>query len=322
MAETAGLAIQKMPSNPSEGDVDFNAAMDLLDAGTQQITTINFSSDADLTLSTSGSIAEWQYGTIKLTDTGVVLTTGRNVIVPDNQRFYKVINSTAQTLTVKTSGGGGIAVAASANAYLQCDGADVIDTAPSANDADAIHLSVAGEISTLATVTVASGDYIIIEDVSDSNNKKKILASDLLGAGTDAAAIHDNVAAEISAVTNVAAAPADHLIIEDDSDSDNKKSTTVEQLRASTSYSLTGTALDTGSGDMAYKTFSGNTTITDSLSEGQGILVEFSAGSSYTITWPTTEWAAGSAPTLTAKDLIVFFKLNSTLYGVYLGSPS
>jgi hypothetical protein len=47
------------------------------------------------------------------------------------------------------------------------------------------------------------------------------------------------------------------------------------------------------------------------------------AGASYTVTWPTITWvtsAGNVAPTLTANDTIVFWKISSTLYGAYAGS--
>lgn len=47
----------------------------------------------------------------------------------------------------------------------------------------AIHDDEAGEISALSLVTVASGDHVLIEDASDSNNKKRIAASDFLAGG-------------------------------------------------------------------------------------------------------------------------------------------
>lgn len=50
-------------------------------------------------------------------------------------------------------------------------------------DADAIHDNVAGEIAALTEVTPASGDWVLIEDVSDSNNKKKVQAGNLGGGG-------------------------------------------------------------------------------------------------------------------------------------------
>lgn len=49
------------------------------------------------------------------------------------------------------------------------------------NDPNAIHDNVAGEISPLTLVTVAAGDHILIEDADDSNAKKRIAASDLIG---------------------------------------------------------------------------------------------------------------------------------------------
>ncbi len=50
-------------------------------------------------------------------------------------------------------------------------------------DEDAIHDNVAAEISALALVTAAAGDHVLIEDASDSDNKKRVAASDFLGGG-------------------------------------------------------------------------------------------------------------------------------------------
>ena len=46
--------------------------------------------------------------------------------------------------------------------------------------ANKVTAAAIGSISSLTTVTVASGDLIIIGDVSDSNNVKKIVASDVI----------------------------------------------------------------------------------------------------------------------------------------------
>lgn len=69
--------------------------------------TSNFTSDADKTLNISNSIAD----TIRLTDSGVVLTAARNVILPDIEKTYTIYNETAQTLTIKHSTGAGVAIA-------------------------------------------------------------------------------------------------------------------------------------------------------------------------------------------------------------------
>jgi len=90
-----------------------------------------------------------------------------------------------------------------------------------------------------------------------------------------------------------------------------------------TVYALTGTALDPANGGIQTKTLAANTTFTDSLSSGESLVLQLEAGASYTVTWPTITWVTSSgntAPTLTAKDTLVFWKVSTTLYGAYTGS--
>lgn len=90
-----------------------------------------------------------------------------------------------------------------------------------------------------------------------------------------------------------------------------------------TQYNLTGTDLVASNGTVQYKTLSGNTTFTESLSDGQGVILMLNPAT-YTTTWPTTTWigtAASAAPTLIASvyNCLVFFQMNGTLYGRYVG---
>lgn len=90
-----------------------------------------------------------------------------------------------------------------------------------------------------------------------------------------------------------------------------------------TVYALSGTAFDATNGAVQTKTLAANTTFTDSLSSGDAIVLQLEAGASYTVTWPTITWVTSGgnvAPTLTAKDTLVFWKVSSTLYGAYTGS--
>lgn len=92
-----------------------------------------------------------------------------------------------------------------------------------------------------------------------------------------------------------------------------------------TVFNLTGTALDPNNGTVQTKTISGNTTFTDSLSSGESMSLHLTSASSHTITWPTITWVSGTgnnAPTLTAADTVVLFKISSTLYGVWIGSSA
>ena len=90
-----------------------------------------------------------------------------------------------------------------------------------------------------------------------------------------------------------------------------------------TVYALSGTAFDATNGAVQTKTLAANTTFTDSLTSGDAIVLQLEAGASYTVTWPTMTWVTSGgnvAPTLTAKDTLVFWKVSSVLYGAYTGS--
>jgi len=92
---------------------------------------------------------------------------------------------------------------------------------------------------------------------------------------------------------------------------------------AATVYSLTGTDIDPANGGIQTKTVAANTTFTESLTSGESVVLMLDAGASYTITWPTITWvtsSGNSAPTLTANDTLVLWKVSTTLYGAYVGS--
>jgi len=83
----------------------------------------------------------------------------------------------------------------------------------------------------------------------------------------------------------------------------------------------TGTeALDPANGLVQEITLTGNvTTLTDSLADGESIVLHVDDGTAYAITWPTITWVSdnGSAPTLqTTEDTVIsIWKVGSTLYG-------
>ena len=87
-------------------------------------------------------------------------------------------------------------------------------------------------------------------------------------------------------------------------------------------YSLTGTVIDPANGTIQYKTLSANTTFTESLSDGEFVTLMIDDGSAYTITWPTTTWIGGSAPTLITSgyNVIELWQVNGTLYGAFAGA--
>ena len=127
MTTTTNLNITHIEASQAQKEVTANEAFAILDGAVAGLLTKEMTSDADYTLATTGTAPyEWQRAAIKITDSPSTLTTGRNIIVPAEAKPYIFINATAQTLTLKTSAGSGIAVAASKTALLYCDGTNVV----------------------------------------------------------------------------------------------------------------------------------------------------------------------------------------------------
>jgi len=92
-----------------------------------------------------------------------------------------------------------------------------------------------------------------------------------------------------------------------------------------TVYALSGTDINPANGTIQTKTLAANTTFTESLADGQSVILMLST-STYTTTWPTMTWintsGSGSAPTLkaSATNVIVLWQVGGTVYGNWLGS--
>jgi len=89
-------------------------------------------------------------------------------------------------------------------------------------------------------------------------------------------------------------------------------------------YSLTGTAIDPSNGTIQYKTLGASTTFTESLANGEFVTLMIDDGAGYTITWPTTTWVGGSAPTLgtSGYNVIHLWHINNVLYGAFIGTTA
>lgn len=121
-----GLTLPTYSDGQNNPDTTINLMRDILAAWSLPLVH-DMASDADYTLGATGTQPyEWEYLVTNITDTSVNLTTGRNIIVPDDTKMYIAANDTAQTLTFKTSGGSGIAVATNTSRLLYCDGTNVV----------------------------------------------------------------------------------------------------------------------------------------------------------------------------------------------------
>lgn len=87
-----------------------------------------------------------------------------------------------------------------------------------------------------------------------------------------------------------------------------------------TVYSLTGTEINPANGTIQHKALSAATTLTEALESGQSVLLRLTGGDTHVVTWPALTWVGGSAPTLTAADLVVVWKDAAGAFAAYVGS--
>lgn len=79
-------------------------------------------------------------------------------------------------------------------------------------------------------------------------------------------------------------------------------------------------ALDPDDGNFQTKSISTNSTFTDSLADGDWILLHLTISSSAVPTWPTGEWVGTDEPTLAnGEHVIGMWKIDSTLHLKYGG---
>lgn len=138
--------------------------------------TKNLTANADYTLTAKENLKN----IITITDTGTVLTTGRNIIIDSVGRFIVFKNATTKTLTVKTASGLGVPVIAGATTYLINDGTNVnellggsriVGTATFTNSSNNLNLSGIG------TIGIEIGDVI---EISGSVSNDGLYTAEIL----------------------------------------------------------------------------------------------------------------------------------------------
>ena len=148
--------------------------------------TINTWSTNSATLSTAnGATAESRNAILNLTDTGTSLSGAATVIVPALSKIFVVKNGTAQTVTVKTAPGTGVAVTAGETCFVFCDGTNVVE----ALDRIAGNFNVGGNLTvdgnaTITGTTTLNGGTLTLGDAASDNV--------VFGANVDSAIIPDD----------------------------------------------------------------------------------------------------------------------------------
>lgn len=115
--------------------------------------------DTTLTLSANNGASDQSRNAV-LNFTGA-MTAGHNVIVPTSNKLYLIKNSTTGgfSITVKTSGGAGVAVVAGSSQWLYCDGTDVVQglAGTLATQAASAVAITGGTIAGITDLAVADG---------------------------------------------------------------------------------------------------------------------------------------------------------------------
>ena len=127
--------------------------------------TVNTWSGNAATLSTAnGTTAEARAAILNLTDSSTSLSGAANLVCPTLTKTYLIKNGTAQTVTLKTSSGTGIAVPTGKSMWLYCDGTNVVEGVNHIAGA----LTVAGAITGSSTLqgTTITATTAVVPDAS------------------------------------------------------------------------------------------------------------------------------------------------------------
>jgi hypothetical protein len=282
-----------------------NRNFDILDRAASGVGTIDLSSSAAAhTLSTTDgttgdALSDGMYKVLVLS--GATEDCTITVSPNDATKFYLVDNNSGYDCTFTQGTGDNVVVENGSTGIIYCDGGGASANVKAIIDETSLTTlgitATAAELNILDGVTVTTAEVNILDGVTATT--AELNYNDITTLGTSEAS---------KAVTA-------------DANGDVKFSNAIVE----TVYNLTGTALDPNNGTVQTKTISANTTFTDSLSAGESMSLHLTSASSYTIIWPTITWITGNgnaAPTLTAADTVVLFKISTTLYGVWIGSSA
>jgi len=161
---TSYTSILKL-GKPASGDTNWGTTInaqltDMLEEAIAGKKTINTWSTNSHTLTEgNGTTSEARAAILLLTDTGTQLSGAGTLIVPASSKLYAIINTSGQTITVKTASGTGIAVPTAQQINLMCDGTNVLEQSNYIASLEAAAMNA-------ATIQVNSGQTISAIDTA------------------------------------------------------------------------------------------------------------------------------------------------------------
>ena len=282
-----------------------NTNLQIVDRLTSGVGSITLSGTTH-TLSTSdGALSEGQYKVLVFG--GTPSGTNTVTVTPNDQsKQYFIVNNSGQSVIISQGSGSNVTVVDGATEIIYCDGAGSGAAVVSLSSDLSGFLTSANNLSDLASAVTALTNLGLTATAAEINVLDGVTAT--------------TAELNYNDITTLGTSEASKVVTADVNGDVKFANAIVETV-----YALTGTALDPNNGTTQTKTISANTTFTDSLSSGESMSLHLTSASSYTITWPTITWITGNgnvAPTLTAADTVVLFKISTTLYGVWIGSSA
>ena len=317
-------------------------------AGTQiisgSLTAVTLSKTTGTTLVQAGATATGssQYQIIKCSGAPASLLT---VTVPAADKTYIVINATSTSQSVKIVGAGGagpttgVTILSGKTSIVAWNGTDFVEitpaTATTATTATNLAGGGAGQIpyqsASGATAMLAAGTATYVLTSNGAAPPTWTLpaspgtgtVTSVAGTGTISGLTLSGTVTSSGSLT-LGGAITGFLPLAGGTMTGNLTldAYTEKVATLATSGSI---ALNPSTGTTLSCAAAGTVTFTDSLSSGQSISLLLTNGSSYTINWPTTTWvsaAGNTAPTLSASNTLVFWKIGTTLYGALVGKSA
>lgn len=207
MSKNPQFGTDEIAANQAQPEVVINAVDRAISAALAGQITINVSSDANLTLSSS----QWVYGAIRITDTGNLLSATRDVVYPDvdtqtggtSRHKFLFVNATTRSLVVKRSGQTGVTVSAGTMAYLWHNGTDIEQISAGGGGTLTV-LNSGSPGATVPNVDVIEflGGAVVIQDPSDAT-KALVDLSGVGGGGGGGSIAVSNVGSPGASLTGI-----------------------------------------------------------------------------------------------------------------------
>lgn len=288
------------------------------------------------TLSTTGSGAANEQRMAILIPTGSP-GVSRNIIAPSQSKIYIVINQSNASVVLKGAATTGVTIASGKTTMVAWNGSDFVELTPNTiagilpvvngGTGTSTPALVAGTNISITgtwpnqTITASGGGSGSVTSVAMTvPSFLSVSGSPITSSGTLAVSLSGTALPVANGGTGVTSSTGSGSVVLSSNPTFTGYTETVYTL--GTSGSL---ALNPANGTVQSCAAAGTVTFTDSLSSGQSISLLLTNGSTYTINWPTITWvtsAGNVAPTLSASNTLVFWKISTTLYGALVGKSA